>query len=214
MHGNELEVIVTRFQALVRGYLIREEVRRASVDFEEIVKEIDGSLAHLRWTNATVSIPYFIDNLSPHQPGVSFSKRSESGLRVGDPQRSPALSEERKELCVLLERKEAERDGSHRCLPRRSAAEEDQQQKFVGDADEEVMESTRRSSSIWGSLEIDLNSYPNKGSQHYCLAEEVPRTPQALRLHRNTLTMELVWLQQAIDSRKKYLSLKDRLTQT
>lgn len=101
--------------------------------------------------------------LSPHQPGVSFSKRSESGLRVGDPQRSPALSEERKELCVLLERKEAERDGSHRCLPRRSAAEEDQQQKFVGDADEEVMESTRRSSSIWGSLEIDLNSYPNKG---------------------------------------------------
>lgn len=48
----------------MRGYLIREEVRRASVDFEEIVKEIDGSLTHLRWTNATVSIPYFIDNVS------------------------------------------------------------------------------------------------------------------------------------------------------
>ncbi|KAF6721864.1 IQ domain-containing protein C [Oryzias melastigma] len=64
---------------------------------------------------------------------------------------------------------------------------------------------------------MDVNSYPDKapsGLQHYCLAQEVPRTPQALRLHRNTLTMELVWLQQAIDSRKKYLSLKDRLTET
>lgn len=41
------------------------------------------------------------------------------------------------------------------------------------------------------------------GSRQYCLAQEVPFTPEALRLHRNTLTMELLWLQQAIDSRKK-----------
>ncbi|XP_029350411.1 IQ domain-containing protein C isoform X2 [Echeneis naucrates] len=50
------------------------------------------------------------------------------------------------------------------------------------------------------------------GPRQYSLAQDVPHTPEALRLHRNTLTMELVWLQQAIDSRKKYLSLKDRLT--
>ena len=41
------------------------------------------------------------------------------------------------------------------------------------------------------------------GSRQYCLAQEVPCTPEALRLHRNTLTMELLWIQQAIDSRKK-----------
>lgn len=41
------------------------------------------------------------------------------------------------------------------------------------------------------------------GSRQFCLAQEVPRNPEALRLHRNTLTMELLWLQQAIDSRKK-----------
>lgn len=44
---------------------------------------------------------------------------------------------------------------------------------------------------------------PPLESQQYSLAREVPCTPEALRLHRNTLTMELLWLQQAIDSRKK-----------
>ncbi len=44
---------------------------------------------------------------------------------------------------------------------------------------------------------------PPSGSRQYCLAQDVPCTPEALRLHRNTLTMELLWLQQAIDSRKK-----------
>lgn len=48
----------------MRGYLIREEVRRARVDFEDIVKEIDGSLTHLRWTDVIVSIPYFTDYVS------------------------------------------------------------------------------------------------------------------------------------------------------
>ncbi|KAF6721863.1 IQ domain-containing protein C [Oryzias melastigma] len=81
MHKNDLEIIVTRFQACVRGYLIREEVRRARVDFEDIVKEIDGSLTHLRWTDVIVSIPYFTD-----YPGVSSRKTSESGLHVGDTQ--------------------------------------------------------------------------------------------------------------------------------
>lgn len=41
--------------------------------------------------------------------------------------------------------------------------------------------------------------------RQFCLAQDVPRTPEDLRLHRNTLTMELVWLQQAIDSRKKVI---------
>lgn len=41
------------------------------------------------------------------------------------------------------------------------------------------------------------------GLRQYCLAQDVPQTPEGLRLHRNTLTMELVWIQQAIDSRKK-----------
>lgn len=45
--------------------------------------------------------------------------------------------------------------------------------------------------------------FPPSVSRQYCLAQEVPCTPEALRLHRNTLTMELLWLQQAIDSRKK-----------
>ena len=49
-----------------------------------------------------------------------------------------------------------------------------------------------------------MNHFCNpSGRQQYCLAQEVPCTPEALRRHRNALTMELLWLQQAIDSRKK-----------
>uniref|UniRef100_A0A8C8EGZ5 IQ motif containing C n=1 Tax=Oncorhynchus tshawytscha TaxID=74940 RepID=A0A8C8EGZ5_ONCTS len=43
------------------------------------------------------------------------------------------------------------------------------------------------------------------------LAQDEPHTPEALQLHRNTLAMEMLWLQQAIASRKKYLSLKESL---
>lgn len=54
-------------------------------------------------------------------------------------------------------------------------------------------------------------SLPLSGPQQYCLAQEVPRTSEALRLHRNTLTMELVWLQQAIDSRKKVRQKREEM---
>lgn len=53
---------------------------------------------------------------------------------------------------------------------------------------------------IWS---VELWTDGSLGSRQHCSAQEVPRTSEALRLHRNTLTMELLWLQQAIDSRKK-----------
>ncbi|KAJ3613436.1 hypothetical protein NHX12_019685 [Muraenolepis orangiensis] len=46
------------------------------------------------------------------------------------------------------------------------------------------------------------------GPQQYRLAQDVPRTAEALRLHRNTLSMEMLWLQQAIASRKKKMETK------
>lgn len=45
--------------------------------------------------------------------------------------------------------------------------------------------------------------YSDSDTPMSCLAQEAPRTPVALRLHRDNLTMELLWLQQAIGSRKK-----------
>ncbi|XP_028251948.1 IQ domain-containing protein C [Parambassis ranga] len=211
MDRDKWEKTITQFQACIRGYLVRKEVRSAQEDFEKIVKEIDGGLTQLKWTGTVISFPHFTDAGGPYVLScTSASKPSDAGACVSARSQSPAPLPEERDHCVLLEKTEAERDEAHVCLP---SSSEEQGQRTVENKDGEVMESLERS-SIWSSLELDMNYDPSyKGPpQQHCLAQEVPRTPEALRLHRNTLTMELVWLQQAIDSRKKYLSLKDRLS--
>ncbi|XP_026195882.1 IQ domain-containing protein C [Anabas testudineus] len=222
MDRSKWESMLTYFQAFARGYLVRNEVRRAREDFEVIVKEIDGGLSHLQWRDTVISIPHFTDTHGPFPRPSSSTK--EPGLNVSSPSAGAAtcLSNERvRDQHILLQRIEAERDNSQ-------AKDHDHPSRVCfssshvgGDGEEErqrdvsggLMESTGDSTSVWSSLDMDMNyGHSHKGSQQFCLAQEVPRTPETLRLHRNTLTMELVWLQQAIDSRKKYLALKDRLS--
>ncbi|XP_044023694.1 IQ domain-containing protein C [Siniperca chuatsi] len=225
MDRSKWEKILTCFQASARGYLVRNEVSRAREDFEDIVKEIDGGSTHLEWRETVIPIPHFTDTDGPFlRPSSSASKPSNPGLDVcASPQNlsTSPLSEERGDHRVLLE---AERDDSQ--TNRRASLSKDyfpssnvredgegQKESTMGDKDGAVMESTGDSTTVWSSLELDMNySHSHKGARQYCLAQEVPCTPEALRLHRNTMTMELLWLQQAIDSRKKYLSLKDRLS--
>lgn len=51
-------------QALARGHLVRKEICRARQDFEDIVNEIDGGLAHLQWRETIIPIPHFTDTVS------------------------------------------------------------------------------------------------------------------------------------------------------
>ncbi|XP_069008495.1 IQ domain-containing protein C isoform X2 [Embiotoca jacksoni] len=188
MDRRKFETAIARFQARARGHLVRGEVRGARDDFEEVVREIDGGLTNLKWVEAVVSIPRFTD--TDGDPGLHAS---------------PAPLPE-------VEWVEAERDGSGACLPSSSVGGAGEGPGAAGGKDGGATELTGDSSSIWSGSELDVNcGRSHEGTQQYCLAQEVPRTPEALRLHRNTLTMEVLWLQQAIDSRKKYLSLKDRL---
>ncbi|XP_032356615.1 IQ domain-containing protein C [Etheostoma spectabile] len=221
MDRSKWEKILTCFQASARGYLVRNEVRGAREDFEDIVKEIDGGLAHVEWRETVIPIPHFSYTDGPFlRASSSASKGSNPGLDVcASPLRpsSASVSEERGGHRVLLEKIEAERDDSqskgqasisnyyfHSSNVR--GDEEGQKESTVGENDGD-------STTVWSSLELDMNyGHSHKGPQQYCLAQEVPCTPLALRLHRNTLTMELVWLQQAIGSRKKYLSLKESLS--
>ncbi|XP_026185398.1 IQ domain-containing protein C [Mastacembelus armatus] len=233
MDRSKWEKILSCFQAFARGYLVRNEVCRARRDFEDIVKEIDGSLSHVEWKDTVIPMPHFADTHGPFLRPSSFSsKPSDPGLKVSASPHSPvtvrALPQERGRDQHVLEKTEAERDDSQskgQASPSRDCFlsshvgrdEEGQKQMEVRNQDEDkdrgMMDSTEDSTSIWSSLDQEMNySHSHKGSQQYCLAQEVPCTPDDLRLHRNTLTMELVWLQQAIDSRKKYLSLKDSLS--
>ncbi|XP_013870711.1 IQ domain-containing protein C [Austrofundulus limnaeus] len=200
MDRSKWENIITNFQARARGYLERNELRRAREDFEEVVMEIDGGLTHLQWTGTAVSFPLFTDTDGPLLPTVSSSlKPSEPDPAACAPLTSAPSSEEASHHCALQEWEEAERDDSQTCLPSSPVRGDEEGQKL--------------SSAVRSIVEPDMNVYSHSGPRRqYCLAQDVPRTPEDLRLHRNTLTMELVWLQQAIDSRKKYLTLRNRLS--
>ncbi|XP_019940545.1 IQ domain-containing protein C [Paralichthys olivaceus] len=221
MERRKWEKTLTHFQARARGYLVRQEVGRAREDFEDIVKEIDGGLKHLQWRSSVIPIPHFTDADDPFlRPRSDASEGSDPGLDVCTcPLRSTAAPSQDREEDLLSQKIEAEKDESgtkgqaHLPSDCDGDVEGPGQREQEGDKHGEAGESIGDSTTLWSSLELDVNhSHCQQGPRQYCLAQDVPQTPQALRLHRNTLTMELVWLQQAIESRKKYLSLKDRLT--
>ncbi|KAK9533778.1 hypothetical protein VZT92_008876 [Zoarces viviparus] len=189
MDRSKWEKTLTCFQASARGYLVRDEVRCAREDFKDIVREIDGGLTHVEWRETIIAIPHFTDTEGPFlRTSSSASKPSNASSP------SSSSSVERGDPHVLQERIEAEIDD---CDATAAAVRQKGSTDLEKDGD---------STTAWSSLELDMNY----GDSH-----KAPRqscAPEALRVHRNTLTMELVWLQQAIGSRKKYLSLKDTLS--
>ncbi|XP_061552807.1 IQ domain-containing protein C isoform X2 [Phycodurus eques] len=200
MDRRDWDKTLTLLQAWARGRLVRAELRRAQVDFEEVVKEIDGTLAHLRWRDAIIPTPHFTDTDGP-------LPRKDPGPDVGACSQNPAVGDaaplsEGRGGSDRLHTIEAQKDGSgvkqqtRGCLQSSSVLEAGQNL-----SSDEIFGSTMDSTSIWTSMD----SLPHK-------AQEVPPDPEALRCHRDALTMELLWLQQAIDSRKKYLSLKNKLS--
>ncbi|XP_070699023.1 IQ domain-containing protein C [Pempheris klunzingeri] len=229
MDRGKWEKILTCFQASARGYLVRNEIRRARSDFEDFVKDIDGGLAHLEWREGVIPIPHFTDTDGPFLP--SSTKPTDPGPEVCASLQSLSSSSSSSSSAAAAfapeergERTEAERDDSQPtkgqislskdCFSRSTVRSNVEGQRgSTAREDGRVMESPGDSTTVWSSLDLDVNyDRCHKGPRQYCLAQEVPCNPEALRLHRNTLTMELLWLQQAIDSRKKYLSLKDRLS--
>ncbi|XP_073340075.1 IQ domain-containing protein C isoform X2 [Pagrus major] len=217
MDREKWEKMLTCFQASARGYMVRKEVRRAREDFEDVVREIDGGLTHLQWRETVIPSPHFTDTDGLFPRPSSTAKGLDARASPQGPSATGVSSEERRDHPALSEKIEAERDDPQikgqtslfkDCFPSNSVKGDREKESTMVHNDGGVIESTGDSTPVWSSLELDMNY----GSRQYCLAQEVPCTPEALRLHRNTLTMELLWLQQAIDSRKKYLSLKDRLS--
>uniref|UniRef100_A0AAQ5X867 Uncharacterized protein n=1 Tax=Amphiprion ocellaris TaxID=80972 RepID=A0AAQ5X867_AMPOC len=139
-------------QACARGHLVRSEIRCAQEDFEEIVKEIDGGLTHLkvRFRNSLI---LFSSLCSMHYQGGPYLQPSDPGLDVSARPQYPASLLQERDHCVLPEKTEAERDD----LPSSPVGGDGewQRQSSVGNKDGGVMESTGESSTIWSSLELD-----------------------------------------------------------
>ncbi|XP_028822280.1 IQ domain-containing protein C-like [Denticeps clupeoides] len=96
--------------------------------------------------------------------------------------------------------------------PQDAAPERDPACRKVGDGGELEMEN-HPGTSAWCSSPVDGTSseFKLKALQARPAAEEVLASAVSLQERRSILTMELLWIQQAIASRKKYLIMKEAL---
>ncbi|XP_016297877.1 IQ domain-containing protein C-like [Sinocyclocheilus anshuiensis] len=194
---------LTRFQAQCRGYTMRKGLSLVRTQFEEIVREIDGGLDHLQWRGNIIPRPHFTDTESLL---LQYERSRFQSHDLDDSER---------------ERK-TENEGSEKSLPQseiqvpeKDEATETSVDGIVDKRGENVviqnlMDDSTALCSIMNS-DVSLSSLLQTGPNLHSVFKETAHTPDSLKQQRSTLAMELLWIQQAISSRKKYLTLKQRM---
>ncbi|XP_017573736.1 IQ domain-containing protein C [Pygocentrus nattereri] len=193
------------FQAQCRGFLVRKALRSVQAEFEDIVKELEGSVEHLTWRGQFIPKPHFTDRESTsfryRQPKIQTHPEDSEKLKDQPEEREKSLVHT---VLLVAERYEEpnsspQRDCSQACTPP------------GGDREGEGLETETGADLSSMALETSYSSFLQNGNQTHPLLKDVAHSPEALRQHRKTLAMELLWIQQAIASRKKYLTLKQKM---
>ncbi|XP_064158706.1 IQ domain-containing protein C isoform X1 [Anguilla rostrata] len=233
MERQDLERIITDFQAKARGFLVRKELSGVRQDYEDIVSEIEGDLSHLEWRGGIIAIPLFTKNAFVWQRNKSpSSENPEEPSRVSELTQllgKPGEGTSQEVQLVISDTQVAMRELHQQEQYDRVPAVRDSGSSgpAEGDGDLSLGTETRgrvelqeggdpgsvvEDTLVWDSTAMDAGySLLRKGSPRRSQVKDIPRKQEDLCLHRNNLSMELLWLQQAINSRKKYLLLKQRL---
>lgn len=186
------------FQAWCRGYLIRKELKCVHAEYEAMVRELEGSVDHLSWRGKLVPKPHFTDGDKDNP----FFRYPQPKIQT---QEIPASVEEVKVQGVLVPEKDEE--------PRYGPEQNCRETNTPPEGDGEMCEGVRKdcvAETAAQTLHMS-NSILQHAPPMHTLLKDVAHTPEALKQHRNTLAMELLWIQQAIASRKKYLTLKQKM---
>ncbi|XP_027023516.2 IQ domain-containing protein C isoform X2 [Tachysurus fulvidraco] len=188
------------FQARCRGYLLRRELRCVQAEYEDIVRELDGGVEHLVWRGKLIPKPHFSDAETDSdffeypRPKIQTQECPEE---VKVPDETPCLHSQ-----VPEKDKETSRGPERDCIDTNTPPEGDKELDGVTETPAQA-------------LHLSNISMSNSKLQHvppmHTLLKDVPHTPESLKQHRNNLVMELLWIQQAIASRKKYLTLKQKI---
>ncbi|KAM6239892.1 IQ domain-containing protein C [Porphyrio hochstetteri] len=212
---------VTRLQACVRGRLLRKRFQSLRAQYEEVVRDIEGDLSRLEWRGRFLPRPVFLPQeptgakCSCPQEAVQSDETSadktQGGLDASKPEQDGGSSNPNPPAQLQSENKVSSAgegdEGSHPNL--RADASECPGKEPSAPAGSQEQQNDSDVSSVWDSailesLEAKLEIPPED-------REDLPRTRAGLQALRSHLLMELLWLQQAIDSRKNYLMLKQRL---
>ncbi|XP_027584153.1 IQ domain-containing protein C [Pipra filicauda] len=197
---------LTRLQACARGFLLRRRLRRAREDFEAAVLEIDGDLRELRWTGQLLLRPSF-------GPGPRGPAQPTPGQPL-EPQETSTKN-------PLEEPEPPEPDGTPpaplqgRTAPTPTGPEDTLSPPNVGvegdkgtEKESEEWDNDSGETSVWDSSDLGTETL---GAHPEIPLGDLPQTRSGLQAYRTHLLMELMWLQQAIASRKNFLMLKQKL---
>ncbi|KAM6399508.1 IQ domain-containing protein C [Rhynochetos jubatus] len=225
---------VTRLQAHVRGYLLRKRFRGLRAEYEAVVRELEGDLGRLEWTGRFLPRPLF----APQPPLGGFLRGeaqppvtvpvTPAGLAAGHP-RSRVVRNGRKatprsgQAAPSAGKPQEEPDGG--CGSAKPPAPPPGEEELSSAGEGDVANPQNLGAGKGGGGPAESEARRNGGCRSRAGAEplearldipledikDLPRTRSGLQSYRNHLIMELLWLQQAIVSRKNYLMLKQRL---
>ncbi|XP_013913136.1 PREDICTED: IQ domain-containing protein C [Thamnophis sirtalis] len=207
---------VVRLQAVVRGYLIRKRLQSIRSKYESIIKEIEGDLDWVQWTGHFFPRPAFLSKSAKK----SIKQFNREEVKIDKPQKQDAqyfqeVSQSR-QMCDFEMQ-----------FPSRLLAEVTAEPK-IGEVGQQAVDAhsgnacslpgeneeggePSNTSSDWSSTVLGMESPRMSQESHFPRAPEMPRGMPGLQNYRKHLAMELLWLQQAIASRKNYLILRQRL---
>uniref|UniRef100_A0AAY4C652 IQ domain-containing protein C n=1 Tax=Denticeps clupeoides TaxID=299321 RepID=A0AAY4C652_9TELE len=207
----------TRFQARSRGYLVRRTLKAAQAEFEDIVSEVDGDLCDLSWEGTLIPQPRFSDQgvVTLGLGRCAPPEREAPSTRPQDaaPERDPACRKVGDGGELEMENHPGTSawcsspvDGTSSEFKLKGGsvgAGVVLQQQNYRECRAEQLERWCGDQVISAVLCTALQARP--------AAEEVLASAVSLQERRSILTMELLWIQQAIASRKKYLIMKEAL---
>ncbi|XP_033013520.1 IQ domain-containing protein C [Lacerta agilis] len=209
---------VVTLQAHVRGYLVRKRFQSLKGEYESIVKEIEGDLDRLKWNRHSMPVPVLLPKsvqkpikakeLSVQEPGANKNKLHEKEEALSCQELLP----EKDPNCKMQ---------LPSSLPAEVVAEtEAEEEHLMGGSPGNTCSLPQESeegkhhnsmSSEWSSMILDTESPRLSQELHFQKVPEMPQAVPDLQRYRKHLAMELLWLQQAIASRKNYLILKQKL---
>ncbi|XP_072211313.1 IQ domain-containing protein C isoform X2 [Excalfactoria chinensis] len=215
---------VTRLQAGVRGFLLRRRLRDVRAEYEQLVTEIEGDRSRLRWTGRYLRTPVFRpeepmkEKCSALQEAASSDKgsteKTQQELDVSKPEQDWGSNSSMKPMAQLQSEKDLSSMGECNVAspPDLGAVKgKSTEKRCSAPAQSKEWQNSSSISSVWDSTDLEPGSLKACMEIPHVDVKELPRTRPGLQSFRNHLIMELLWLQQAIDSRKNYLKLKQRL---
>ncbi|XP_052469999.1 IQ domain-containing protein C isoform X2 [Carassius gibelio] len=197
--------------AQCRGYVMRKGLSLIRTQFEEIVREIDGGLDHLQWTGNIIPKPYFTD--TENQLLQYERSRFHSHDRLDNSEREQkTLNRGSEKSLPQSEIQVPERDEAAATASRDSSTTVD---GIVDKRGENLVIQNLMDdfTTCYSTVNSDVNhsSLFQTGTNWHSVFKDTAHTLDSLKQQRSTLAMELLWIQQAISSRKKYLSHKQRM---